>query len=119
MADTFLGLSYPYWSIPCLMLAVVWSVIWPSMRAQGAGHLRWLLLRWGHAATWYCLGAAAFCAGTGLAGGARTGGVLALLAAVAYLAFLYVLITTVPPKAPKETVPPKAMENETNRGKAQ
>jgi len=96
MSNSFLGLSLAYWAIPCLMLAAVWAVVWPSSRARGTSPSRRLVLRWGHAATWFCLAVATFCAGTGLAGGALTGGVLALLAVGCYGAFLYVLITTIP-----------------------
>lgn len=96
MSDTFLGLPLAYWSIPCLVLASTWVIIWPSYRAEGAPPLRQLILRWGHAATWFCLALATFFAGTGLAGGSSTAAVLAIGAVVAYSAFLYTTITTVP-----------------------
>ena len=95
MNGTFLGLSLTYWSIPCLMLAITWSLVWPKGRAAGAPWWRRLLIRWGHAATWFALAAATFVAGTGLAGASPTAEGLSLLAAASYLAFLYATITTV------------------------
>lgn len=96
MNETFLGLTLTYWAIPCLMLAVMWTFVWPSYRAAGASTGRYLLLRWGHAATWFFLAVATFLAGTGALGGTTTAAILGLLALAIYLAFLYATITTVP-----------------------
>lgn len=94
MQSSFLGLSLTYWAIPCLMMAAIWSVIWPSYRAQGASSWRRLVLRWAHALTWLLLAIALLLAGTGLAGGGQTAAILGVLALVAYGSFLYVTITT-------------------------
>ena len=75
MESTFFGLSLTYWSIPCLMMAVVWFFVWPSYRAQSVGPLRRVVLRWFHALTWFALALAAFLAGTGLGGGELTAAV--------------------------------------------
>ena len=94
MQPSFLGLSLTYWAIPCLMMAAIWTIIWPSYRAQNASPLRRLVLRWAHALTWLLLAIALLLAGTGLAGGGRTAAVLGVLALVAYISFLYVTLTT-------------------------
>lgn len=99
MGTTFLGLSLTYWAIPCLMLAIMWSFVWPSYRAAGASTWHYLLLRWGHAGTWLSLAAATFLAGTGLLGGNVTAAILGLLSVALYIGFLYATLTTqTPPK---------------------
>ncbi len=94
MTPSFLGLSLTYWAIPCLMMAAIWSVIWPSYRAQGAVLWRRLVLRWAHALTWLLLAVALLLTGTGLGGGGQTAALLGVLALVAYFSFLYVTMTT-------------------------
>lgn len=94
MQSTFLGLSLTYWSIPCLVMGSIWLFIWPSYRAEGASLVRWLILRWAHALTWFLLAAATLLTGTGLGGSGWLGAILALLAVVAYGSFLYVTVTT-------------------------
>jgi len=94
MTSTFLGLSLTYWSLPCLMMAAIWSFIWPSYRAKGAPLLRWLVLRWAHALTWLLLAVALLLAGTGLAGGGQSAGLLGVLALFVYFSFLYVTMST-------------------------
>ena len=67
MEERFLGIPFVIWGAICLALAAVFVVIWPSAKASGQiTTLRYLLLRWGHAAVWGLLGLAAF--GRGLAG---------------------------------------------------
>jgi hypothetical protein len=95
MGDSFLGLSLTYWAIPCLVMAGVWTFLWPNYRAQGAPPVQRFLLRWAHALTWLLLAIALFVSGAGLPGGGLLGSILGLLALVSYVLFLRALLQPV------------------------
>ncbi len=90
MNPGFLGLPWVVWGVAALALAVVWVVVWPADRAVGATGLRFLLLRWGHAAVWLLLAVSFFVRGVGAEGPAN---VIALAALGVYLAFLGAIVT--------------------------
>lgn len=90
----FLGLPWWAWGALSLALAVVWCFVWPTDRiGPNTGILRFLLVRWGHAATWFFLAANFFLrawapAQSGLAN------ILALAGLAAYLGFMAASILT-------------------------
>lgn len=88
-----LGIPVVYLGLFCLALAVVWCFLWPAQSAAGVSGWRYLSLRWGHAAVWFLLAAAALVAGYDLLGGAATARLLALGGLAFYLVFLFSLIT--------------------------
>ena len=90
MERGFFGVPWALWGLAALALAAVWTVVWPADRAVGAVGLRFLLLRWGHAAVWLLLALSFFVRGMGAAGPAN---LLALAALAVYLAFLGAVVT--------------------------
>lgn len=93
MEEQFLGVPFVIWGALCLALAAVFVFIWPSIQASGQlSTLRYLLLRWGHAAVWGLLGLAAFARGLAGSAGATFGQVAAVGALLVYFAFLAVLL---------------------------
>lgn len=69
-----------------LAFAAVWMVVWPADKAEGVTGLRFVVLRWSHAAVWVLLAAAGFSAAT--ARGARAAQFFGMLALACYAAFL-------------------------------
>lgn len=88
MKTKLLNVPLPLWGILCLILAMVWVVVWPREKAAATDEVRYLILRWFHALTWLLLAIAAFLAAYNWLGGAATARVVALLSLVAYLLFL-------------------------------
>ena len=89
MNAAFLGIPGPLWGGICLVLAVLFVVVWPSrFRSEGVARI---ILRWGHAMVWVLLALWIFL---------RTwtpdlalANVLPLLAGIAYAAFVMTLVT--------------------------
>ncbi|RIK42063.1 MAG: hypothetical protein DCC55_10000 [Chloroflexi bacterium] len=93
MDARFLGIPFVAWGGLCLAVAAAFTIFWPSAKAtSGISTVRYLLLRWGHAAVWGLLALALFLRGLGGAPGAVIAQITALLALVIYFAFLGALL---------------------------
>jgi hypothetical protein len=88
------GVPLVLWGSLCLILAVVWVIIWPHDRAATANGVRFFILRWFHALVWLLLAIAAFIIGLQVLGGAPTARIVALLALISYLIFMATLVTS-------------------------
>jgi hypothetical protein len=55
MIKGFLNISWFIWADLALIIAVIYSVLWPRKAANGGSGFRYLVLRWGHALTWILL----------------------------------------------------------------
>jgi hypothetical protein len=53
----FLNLPWFAWAAIALIVAVIYSFVWPHKSAADANGFRFYLLRWGHALTWLLLAA--------------------------------------------------------------
>jgi hypothetical protein len=91
MEVKFLGVPMFAWSALCLLVALVFVVIWPADRAAKTSGLLWTTLRWGHAIVWVLLALSCFVWGFGELGPAS---MIAALAGVVYLAFIYTVVTS-------------------------
>ncbi len=91
----WLGVPWNLWGLLALLAAGVHAVVWPRSRTGGStqGHPVWrhLVLRWFHALVWALLALSCFVRAGFLPGGSRAANVAALLAPVAYAAFLVAL----------------------------
>jgi hypothetical protein len=52
MIKGFLNLSWFVWAALALVIALIYSFIWPKDRIADLTGFRFLVLRWGHALTW-------------------------------------------------------------------
>jgi hypothetical protein len=84
----FLGLPLFLWGFLCLVVAAIFTIVWPG-QGSGATGARLVLLRWGHAGVWLLLALFCFARGAGLRGPV---GLLGLAAGLLYLAFLAALV---------------------------
>lgn len=54
--DQFLGIPFLVWILLCLMVAFIYSFIYPKIKSdKGNASLRQQILRWGHSLVWYIL----------------------------------------------------------------
>ncbi len=95
MASPLFGMPWPVLGGLCLVVAAVYTVVWPRPRdptARARPTWRHLILRWGHALVWFLLALSCFVRPAPSLGGPATGNVLALLALVAYVIFLATVV---------------------------
>jgi hypothetical protein len=91
MEAKFFGISYIWWGVLCLGIGAGFVMLWPSAKITKATPLlRYLLLRWGHAAVWGLLALACFL--RAVLNSSGPGQIAALLALVTYLAFMVSLM---------------------------
>lgn len=91
MNATLFGVPLLIWGALCLAAAAAFALFWPSAKATGdISTLRYLLLRWGHAAVWALLGLALVLRALSAPGVTVT--VAAVGALVLYVAFMGVLL---------------------------
>jgi hypothetical protein len=88
------GIPNLVWGGVCLILTIVWVVIWPSNKVFPDDVLRFFVLRWFHALTWLLLALAAFIAAFKIFGGEGTARVVAFLSLPVYLIFLITFTTS-------------------------
>ncbi len=83
------------WALPCAGFAVVYAVVGPASRmTSGTAAIGYLILRWGHSATWVLL-AISFVVRSGtLHWRSLIANLLAVVALVAYAAFLFTAART-------------------------
>lgn len=55
MIRGFLNLPWFVWAGLALVVAVVYSFVWPQKAGETAAGFRFFILRWGHALTWLLL----------------------------------------------------------------
>ncbi len=55
MIKGFLNLPWFAWAAVALLVAVLYSFVWPKDRITDLAGFRFLVLRWGHALTWLLL----------------------------------------------------------------
>jgi len=93
MNTPFLGVPWFVWGLLCLVVAVIFTVIWPRGKRPGkARALQSLILRWFHALVWVLLAVSFFLRDREVLGGSGTANVLALLALGVYLIFMGTLL---------------------------
>jgi hypothetical protein len=56
MSSGFLNLPWFLWAGLALVIAVVYSFIWPKKSVTETSRVRFFIVRWGHALTWLLLG---------------------------------------------------------------
>lgn len=91
MASPVFGIPWPVLGLLCLVVAAVYTVVWPRPRdpaARTRPAWRHLVLRWGHALVWLLLALSCFVRPARSLGGPATANALALLALIAYVLFL-------------------------------
>ena len=55
MVKGFLNLPWFLWAGTALVIAILYSIYWPSKVLTEAAGLRFFVIRWGHALTWLLL----------------------------------------------------------------
>lgn len=55
MIRGFLGLSWFVWAALALIVAVIYTFVWPQKAMATNTGFRFLVIRWGHALTWLLL----------------------------------------------------------------
>ncbi len=55
MSSGFLNLPWFLWAGLALVIAVIYSFIWPKKSATETNRLRFFIVRWGHGLTWFLL----------------------------------------------------------------
>lgn len=87
MIRGFLNLPWFLWAVLALIVAVIYSFIWPQKAAVMATGFRFFILRWGHTLTWILLAINFFLRGfsTSLNGMANA---IALVGALTYVLFI-------------------------------
>ncbi len=94
MSATFLGIPLFGWGGLCLIVATIYTVVWPRSRAAASGsRLRYLIVRWFHALVWLLLALAFFIRGSGAPGSYGAANVTALLALVVYFVFILAMFS--------------------------
>jgi hypothetical protein len=94
METKLLGIPLVVWGGICLVLTIIWIIVWPRDKAVPSDVLRFFILRWFHALTWLLLALAAFIAAFNLFGGVDTARVVAFLSLLTYLIFLATFVTS-------------------------
>lgn len=93
MVNVFPGISWLMAGVACLVVAGLYTVMWP--RAQvAAAQSTWnrLVLRWFHGLVWLLLAGSFFVRGTMSSGGQGIAGVLAMSALICYGIFMFTLV---------------------------
>ena len=55
MIKGFLNLPWFAWAAGALIIAVIYSVVWPRQAATAGTGVRFFIIRWGHALAWLLL----------------------------------------------------------------
>jgi len=55
MIKGFLNLPWFLWATLALIIAVIYSFVWPNNALTVASDFRFFIIRWGHALTWVLL----------------------------------------------------------------
>ena len=87
MIKGFLNLPYFVWAIVAISLAVVWTYLWPHKAVTITNGFRFLVIRWGHAATWLLLAISFFLRGVSPSFNG-TANLIALAGGLVYMLFM-------------------------------
>lgn len=91
MNDTLMGLPVEFWAILCFLVGGAYITFWPrpprSATAPRTG-LEHFVLRWFHAATWFCLGLATLALKFFGVNAAVTLGLIGLAGYITFMVFL-------------------------------
>jgi hypothetical protein len=93
MNTNFLGVPWFVWGLLSLVIAVIFTVIWPGGRSPST-LLQYIILRWFHALVWVLLAVSFFLRGGMVLGGSGTANLLALLALLVYIIFMGTVLTS-------------------------
>jgi hypothetical protein len=92
MDSGFLGVSWFVWGLLALVLAGVWTVVWPAKKGRRAVGLQHFLLRWSHALAWALLALSFFVRALGTPEAAGAADLIALAALGVYFGFILALL---------------------------
>jgi hypothetical protein len=95
MSTALFGISWFLWGSLCLIVALIYTVVWPRPKAAGTPALtlwRQVILRWFHALVWVLLALSCFIRPSQWLGGTTTANGLALLALLVYGIFLVTVL---------------------------
>lgn len=101
-SDGLAGLPWMVWGDACLVIAAVYAVIWPGRHWEAARRatLRYLVLRWAHAAVWLLLATACFLRASSSPRLHAAAGGVALVALPVYAVFVGVALADRRTRAP-------------------
>ena len=88
------GIPNLAWGVVCLILTIVWIIVWPSDKVISSDTIRFFILRWFHALTWLLLALAAFIAAFKLFDGENTARFVAFFSLPVYIIFLLTFMTS-------------------------
>jgi hypothetical protein len=93
LSDGLLGAPWLAWGGVCLVVAVVYSVVWPRPKQPVSMRPLWrhLVLRWAHALVWLLLAGSCFLRMPDWPGSVSVANALAPLALLVYASFLATL----------------------------
>ena len=89
MLKGFLNIPWFVWSAVALIVALIYSFIWPNDRIRDLTGFRFLILRWAHALTWLLLAVNFLLRGLSPAL-TSTANIVALAAGLAYVSFILI-----------------------------
>lgn len=87
MIKGFLNLPWFVWAAAALLIAVIYSFVWPQKAVTLTTGFRFFVLRWGHALTWLLLAINFFLRGVSSSWNS-TANLIALAAAIMYILFI-------------------------------
>jgi tryptophan-rich sensory protein len=94
MNETFLGLPWIVWTVLCLIVAIINTLIWPHPNEHGPERPPWrkFILRWAHGLVWVYLALSCLLRATKLVD-AGIADFVALLGLLTYIIFIMALIS--------------------------
>ena len=96
MNTKFLGIPWFVWGLLALVVAVIFTVIWPSGKVSGAnntGSLQYVILRWFHGLVWLLLAVSFFVRSGNNSASSGTANILALAALGVYIVFMVMVVS--------------------------
>ena len=88
VSDGLLGVNWAVWGGVCLLVAAIYTLVWPRPRQAACPAWRRAVLRWAHALVWLALGVSCFLRAADSSAVADAANALALLAALLYVVFM-------------------------------
>ena len=90
MSIGLLGFAWAHWGGLCLLVAAIYTVVWPRPKQPASARLSWRqpILRWIHAVVWLALAGSCFLRGTDWRGAPDGANALAVLTAPLHALFL-------------------------------
>ena len=93
MSDGALGIPWLIGGVACLVVAVIYALVWPRAQyATATSNWNRLVLRWFHGLVWLLLAISFFVRGTMPSNSQTIAGVLAFAALISYGTFMFTLI---------------------------